>query len=79
MSVVAKFRCESKSTDGSTITLRAVYDPNPDSENGRFFSATPSGTISLNIVNKLAAEQFRVGTEYLVTFNEAPVPELATN
>ena len=69
--VRAKFRCESNSVQGdsgSQITLRAVYDSNPASENGQFFKWTPSGEIRMGVVNPAAAEQFAEGKEYYVDF-----------
>lgn len=54
--------------DGAAISLNAVYDSNPDSENGKFFKYTPSGSISLQIVNPTAAEVFKVNQEVYVDF-----------
>lgn len=51
------------------IALSTVYDPNPDTENGRFFAATPSGNININTVNPDAAAVFgQPGDEILCTF-----------
>jgi hypothetical protein len=72
MSVLAKFKCEANNQ--GSVTLRAVYDPNPESENGRFFQYTPSGMITLSTVNEFAAKQFVPGKEYFVTFETAEVP-----
>lgn len=74
MAVRAKFKCESNKVDGangSQITLAAVYDANPNSENGKFFKYTPSGQIHLGIVNEAAAVQFVEGKEYYVDFAPA--------
>lgn len=69
MSVIAKFRCQSN--ENGSISLWPVYDPNPESENGKFFAATPGGNIQLSVVNETAAQQFEVGQEYYVTFKKA--------
>lgn len=77
MSVVAKFRCEMKRpvqmhnggpVEGASVALRAVYDPDPASENGAFFKATPCGTVDISIVNPEVSKYFEPGTEYRVTF-----------
>lgn len=77
MSVVAKFRCEFKRpirmhnggpVDGEGVALRAVYDPDPTSENGSFFKATPNGTIDIGIVSPEVSGYFEPGAEYRVTF-----------
>lgn len=73
MSVVAKFKVISKSPTNTTaleyrIAMQPVYDSDPNSENGKFFAATPGGSISLSVVNPAAAGQFVEGREYLVTF-----------
>lgn len=47
------------------------YDSNPESENGRFFAATPSIHIQLGVCNVPATEMFEVGKDYYVTFNAA--------
>ena len=54
-----------------TILLDPVYDKDPESENGRFFAATPGGNINLPIVNANASKEFEVGAEYFVTFKKA--------
>ncbi len=51
------------------ISMGAVYDSDPESENGKFFASTPSVSCSLGIVNEAAAEVFgQAGDEILVTF-----------
>lgn len=53
---------------GFLITLLPVYDANPKSENGQFYKATPSGSISLGTVNSSVAEILKVGSEVYVDF-----------
>lgn len=57
------------SEDGASISLQAVYDADPESENGKFFKYTPFGEINLEIVNPSAAKAFEVGKEYYVDFS----------
>lgn len=73
MTIRAKFRvhCVIPSGDGFRIDLSPVYDSNPDSENGRFYKATPWGQITLGTVNAAAAEQFKAGAEFYVDFTPA--------
>lgn len=52
------------------VTLKPVYDPNPESENGRFYAATPSGEIKLGILNTEAVKCFVVGKNYIIDFTE---------
>ena len=44
------------------------YDPNPESENGRFFQATPSISMNLGVVNLAASAALEVGKDYYVDF-----------
>jgi hypothetical protein len=51
------------------VFLSPAYAPDdPQSENGRFWQATPAGSIELSINNPAAAEVFEVGREYYVDF-----------
>lgn len=53
------------------IRLAPVYDSNPESVNGKFFQATPSGQIELGVVNADAGNYFELDAEYLVDFSKA--------
>lgn len=55
------------------VLLHPVYSEEPDSENRRFWEATPGGQISLQITNKGAFGVFEEGKEYLIDFTPAPV------
>jgi hypothetical protein len=77
--VRAKFRvnlvtpylgADGKST-GARVDMAPVYDGNPESENAKFYSATPWGQITLGTVNPAAAEQFQQGDEVYVDFTKA--------
>lgn len=54
-----------------TVQLSAVKDDDPKSENGRFWTATPMGTVSLSINNPEGAEVFEAGKDYYVDFTPA--------
>lgn len=71
--VVAKFKVESNQSQGDTssINLSAVYDSDKNSENGQFFKWTPSGHITLGVVNPAAAEQFVPNEEVYCYFVRA--------
>jgi hypothetical protein len=79
MPVRAKFRvnCVQPFTDqsgkpnGYRVDLAPVYDSNPESENAKFYSATPWGQITLGTMNPAAAEQFTPGAEFYVDFTPA--------
>lgn len=79
MPVRAKFRVhnvqpftdQAGKPNGYRVDLSPVYDSNPDSENGKFYQATPWGQITLGTMNPAAAEQFLPGTEFFVDFTKA--------
>lgn len=75
--VRAKFRVTEKTQhqSGFIVKLQAVYDDNPDSENGKFFKYTPSGEIVLQTLNEAAADEFIVDRQYYVDFSLAAVLE----
>ena len=74
MNVVAKFFCESVVTDQDTkisnVTMRPDYpkDDAPDHPNRAFWQATPSGSLQMCITNPSAADAFKAGQVYTVTF-----------
>lgn len=51
---------------GKRLVARPVYDPNPESENGKFFSATPGGMLDLSVVNEASIEHLKEGDEIYV-------------
>ncbi len=72
MAVRAKFfvteRAEQAS--GSTkVTLSAVAR---GEDNKKWAAYTPNGQISMTILNEVASDQFKPGTEFYVDFTEAP-------
>lgn len=71
MTVRAKFKINNVSTYGdgaARIDMAPVYDSNPESENAKFYNATPWGQITLGTVNKAAAEALPLGAEVYVDF-----------
>ena len=70
MTVRAKFRvhCVVPLSDGFRLDLSPVYDSNPESENGKFYKATPWGQITMGTVNPAVAESLPVGSEVYVDF-----------
>jgi hypothetical protein len=74
MSVKAKFLCTLKQTNSAGETrvgFTAVYSSDPNSENARYWKATPAGSVDLQILNEAAAEQFEQGKEYFLEFTLA--------
>jgi len=81
MTVRAKFKVRSNDSvpgNGQTIVLDAV-SKDGSAENADFFQWTPSGQITMAVVNAAAAEKFVVGAEMYVDFTPAdssqPAPE----
>lgn len=71
MTVRAKFRVHNVKDMGATgshVELHPVYSSDPASENAKFYSATPWGSIQLGTVNPAAAAHFKVGAEFYVDF-----------
>ena len=55
-----------------TIIMNPVYaDKDPNSENSKFWAATPNGEIKLGVVNKEAWDHLPLGREVYVTFEVA--------
>lgn len=80
MTVRAKFKVDSieriKWSGGQelqTVKLSAVQKgSDPNDENSKFWSASPSGHISLSCVNPEAVAQFELGGEMYIDFTPAP-------
>ena len=53
-----------------TIDMVPVYDANPDSENHKFWVATPSGHIKLSTVSAEAGSYFELDKEYYIDFTK---------
>lgn len=70
MSVVAKLRCISIELfeQSRQVKLSAVTTSDPNDPNASWSKWTPAANLSMTISNPAAYEQFKVGGEYLVTF-----------
>jgi len=74
-----KFRCNSvlpinpasELPSGVIVNLSAVTSDDAESENGKFWTATPSGQTTLWISNPEGAAVFAQGTDYYVDFTPA--------
>lgn len=56
-------------TDGFQVKLGAPpYDPNPESENAKFFQATPCIDMTMYVSNEAAEAAFPVGEDVWVDF-----------
>lgn len=75
MSVRAKFKVVSVEPAGEgvqSISLQPVVgDNDPESENSKFWKASPGGQISLFCANIAATEQFKPGRVFYVDFTPA--------
>lgn len=56
-----------------TIHASPVYgNGDPNHENTKFWTATPSGSLELGMINEETAKLFEIGKEYYVDFSDAP-------
>jgi hypothetical protein len=73
--VRAKFyvteRTEYAGGNGVTIKMRAVYSDDPQSENKKFWEATPSAELTMFIKTN-AADVFTPGREFYLDFTVVP-------
>lgn len=54
-----------------TLKMSPVYSNDPNSENRRFWNASPSGSLSLGVINQDAWRHFELGEEYYLDFTSA--------
>jgi hypothetical protein len=57
--------------DSRSFVMEPVYDSDPNSENGKFFKATPSGRLEVFTVNKEAVEGLELGKNYYIDITPA--------
>lgn len=62
-----------------TIKLSPVYSNDPESENAKFYAATPGGQILLGTVNAEAAKEFDLGKEFYVDFTAVRKMKMISN
>lgn len=75
MSVKAKFVVSAvQKHDNSDASTISMYPVCRGAENAAWSSATPSGNLTMTVLNEVAAAQFVQGEEYLLTFEHAPKP-----
>jgi len=55
-----------------TLNFTPVYSDDPESENRKFWDASPSGSLQLGVVNREAWDHFELGKSYYLDFTEAP-------
>lgn len=81
--VRAKFKLDNaesvkqRNDDGEEVECRTlyfspVYSSDPNSENRKFWKSTPSGQLTMWVVNPEAWKHFEVGKSYYLDFSEAP-------
>lgn len=68
INLVTPFNGVDGKATGARIDMAPVYDSNPESENAKFYNATPWGQITLGSVNPAVADQLKVGGEVYVDF-----------
>lgn len=78
MAVRAKFTVQSierqlsyQGKEVHTVKMAPVYSNDPESENRKFWEASPSGSLQLGMVNAEAVNQFELGKEYYLDFTPA--------
>ena len=54
-----------------TLEFSPVYSDDPNSENRKFWTASPQGSIKLGTVNPEAWEKFELGKDYYIDFTPA--------
>ncbi len=76
MTVRAKFRVtsvERHEFGAENVKMMPVYSQDQDSENYKFWTATPSGRIEMQINNPEAHGTFEPGQEFFVDFTAVEV------
>ena len=73
----AKFKVVSKLPNqygtGGRLVLTPVYSTDPESENKKFWDATPNGLLDMHITNQVAFDGFELQKDYYLDFT--PVAE----
>lgn len=66
---------EGKTALVASYEFTPVYSDDPESENKKFWEATPSGKITLDTVNPEVLKEFDIGREYYIDFIPVESPE----
>lgn len=68
-----KLISETRNAGYDTVSLNfgAVYSTDPNHENKKYWDATPSLDLKTMVKDEVA-KQFKLGSEYYLTFEEAP-------
>jgi len=73
--VRAKFICTKSEDPGpaghKTVILHPVYSTDPESENKRFWDATPNGELRMYLTNPSLKDHFQIGKQYYLDIIEA--------
>ena len=56
----------------ASIEMYPVYSTDPNSENKKFWDASPGGAFTLNCVNEAAVAQLELGKAYYLDISPAP-------
>jgi hypothetical protein len=70
-SITKRKHWDKSKPDLSDIALSPVVSSDPNSENSKFYAATPGGEIKLSTINSDAAAAFELGEEYYIDFTKA--------
>ena len=71
MTVRAKFRVDSVTDTEIKMTAVTSQPGEEGTENFKFWQATPSGTLHMQVLNPEATKQFHQGDEFYLTFDKA--------
>ncbi len=66
---------ETEPIEMRTYKFSPVFSQDPDSENRKFWEATPTGLLELGCVNKAVWPQLKLGAEYYLDFTQVEAPE----
>jgi hypothetical protein len=74
MTTRCKLTIDSLKENNGEVQLfaRAVYSQDPESENAKFFAATPYGELKLGVVRKESLGDLAVGDEIYIDISKAP-------
>lgn len=71
MAVRCKFKCINKVDNPDGVEVRFEPVVTGSDENDKFFKFTPWGELKFGTINKDAADQFEIGSEYYLDLTPA--------